>query len=90
MAHGGRPFSAARRRPRPKSLVWRGVAGGIAELGAASDDFAFDNERPRHRALLAYPRGRMRFLARRALHLTHAASRYVRGHLPALRGRPHE
>jgi ergothioneine biosynthesis protein EgtB len=38
----------------PEPLGWQSFAGDIVELGAAPDaGFAFDNERPRHRALLA-------------------------------------
>ncbi len=33
-------------------LTWREHAGGIFELGADAHGFAFDNERPRHRALV--------------------------------------
>jgi dimethylhistidine N-methyltransferase len=31
---------------------WIDCAGGVVEIGAASDGFAFDNETPRHQALL--------------------------------------
>lgn len=31
---------------------WKAFGGGTVEIGARSDGFAFDNERPRHRALL--------------------------------------
>ena len=31
---------------------WRAFEGGLVEVGHAGDDFAFDNERPRHRAHL--------------------------------------
>jgi len=37
----------------PAPLAWHTEAGGIVELGADSAGFAFDNERPRHRVLLA-------------------------------------
>lgn len=33
-------------------LTWRSYEGGIVEVGHAGEDFAFDNESPRHRALL--------------------------------------
>jgi ergothioneine biosynthesis protein EgtB len=33
-------------------LRWHTYAGGIVEIGHGADTFAFDNERPRHRALL--------------------------------------
>ncbi|HEX3763338.1 MAG TPA: ergothioneine biosynthesis protein EgtB [Kofleriaceae bacterium] len=36
----------------PVALTWRSEPGGIVEIGAAADGFAFDNERPRHRALV--------------------------------------
>ncbi|MBW3535973.1 MAG: hypothetical protein KY453_12295, partial [Gemmatimonadetes bacterium] len=32
---------------------WRDFAGGLVEIGAAPDGFAFDNERPRHRVFVA-------------------------------------
>jgi ergothioneine biosynthesis protein EgtB len=37
----------------PAPLTWRAFDGGIVEIGAPEAGFAFDNERPRHRALLA-------------------------------------
>jgi ergothioneine biosynthesis protein EgtB len=37
----------------PEPIRWHEVPGGIVELGAGPEGFAFDNERPRHRALLA-------------------------------------
>jgi len=41
----------------PAPLTWHSEPGGIVEIGAdhsgSSFDFAFDNERPRHRVLLA-------------------------------------
>jgi ergothioneine biosynthesis protein EgtB len=37
---------------RPAKPAWIGVAGGVREIGHAGDGFAFDNESPRHRALL--------------------------------------
>ena len=44
------------RGPRPVSeaapLQWSGVAGGIYEIGHVGEDFAFDNEAPRHSVLL--------------------------------------
>jgi ergothioneine biosynthesis protein EgtB len=33
-------------------LTWRGVSGGVVEVGHDGDGFAFDNEGPRHRVLL--------------------------------------
>jgi ergothioneine biosynthesis protein EgtB len=40
--------------PAPASapLTWHPFAGGVVELGAPQGGFAFDNERPRHRAFL--------------------------------------
>ncbi len=41
---------------RPSVLVpqnWRTVDGGVFEIGAPATGFAFDNERPRHRVLVA-------------------------------------
>jgi ergothioneine biosynthesis protein EgtB len=44
----------ARGEPRPPAaLTWRSEAGGIVEIGAPAGGFAFDNERPRHRALVS-------------------------------------
>jgi ergothioneine biosynthesis protein EgtB len=37
----------------PAPLTWRDEPGGIVEIGAPATGFAFDNERPRHRALVA-------------------------------------
>jgi ergothioneine biosynthesis protein EgtB len=37
-------------RPTPQN--WRSLSGGIVEIGHDGDGFAFDNEGPRHRALL--------------------------------------
>jgi ergothioneine biosynthesis protein EgtB len=37
----------------PEPLAWREEAGGIVEIGAPETGFAFDNERPRHRVLVA-------------------------------------
>jgi ergothioneine biosynthesis protein EgtB len=34
------------------SPAWTSVAGGVVEIGAAEDGFAFDNERPRHRVFV--------------------------------------
>jgi ergothioneine biosynthesis protein EgtB len=42
---------AARAAPEP--LAWHHEPGGIIELGAGDAGFAFDNERPRHRVLIA-------------------------------------
>ena len=42
--------AAGRRRGRP--FDWRMVDGGVREVGAGPAGFAFDNERPRHAALL--------------------------------------
>jgi ergothioneine biosynthesis protein EgtB len=37
----------------PGALAWRSFDGGIIEIGAPDAGFAFDNERPRHRVLVA-------------------------------------
>src|ERR1041385_6610657 len=37
----------------PAPLTWHHEDGGIVEIGATGDGFAFDNERPLHRVLLA-------------------------------------
>ena len=37
----------------PEPLSWYRGREGVVEIGAAGDDFAFDSERPRHRAMLA-------------------------------------
>lgn len=48
---------AASRRPAveapPRDREWLDFDGGIVEIGAEERDFSFDNERPRHRVLLA-------------------------------------
>lgn len=33
-------------------LTWRGIEGGVHEIGHDGDEFAFDNEGPRHRVFL--------------------------------------
>ena len=38
---------------KPAELEFKNVAGGIRQIGAAGDGFSFDNETPRHDALLA-------------------------------------
>lgn len=47
-AYGEEP--AAHRKPQ--ELEWRSHPGGICLIGHDGPDFAFDNERPRHQALL--------------------------------------
>ncbi len=37
----------------PGPMAWRTFAGGLGWYGAADEDWAFDNERPRHQAFLA-------------------------------------
>jgi ergothioneine biosynthesis protein EgtB len=37
----------------PEPMAWTELDGGIVEIGAPPAGFAFDNERPRHRVLLA-------------------------------------
>lgn len=34
--------------PEPAPLTWRGVPGGLAQIGHGGSGFAFDNEGPRH------------------------------------------
>jgi ergothioneine biosynthesis protein EgtB len=50
-----RPSYAALPEPGPWAprLEWLERPGGIAEIGAGPDGFAFDNERPRHRVWIA-------------------------------------
>jgi formylglycine-generating enzyme required for sulfatase activity len=50
-AYSALPRIAATEPPAP--LTWHHEGGGIVEIGASDDGFAFDNERPRHRVLLA-------------------------------------
>ncbi|HKJ97115.1 MAG TPA: ergothioneine biosynthesis protein EgtB [Thermoplasmataceae archaeon] len=38
--------------PKPPELTWLEFEGGIVEIGHDSDEFAFDNESPRHKAYL--------------------------------------
>src|SRR6185503_16977337 len=50
----GEPGKLARGAPSaPEPMTWHAFHGGIVEIGALRTGFAFDNERPRHRALLA-------------------------------------
>jgi ergothioneine biosynthesis protein EgtB len=55
---GTQPLAPAYRAQRradssdPAPLAWRSEPGGIVAIGAPADGFAFDNERPRHRALV--------------------------------------
>lgn len=51
LAPGWRPFPPAPRRA-PQPLTWCGHEGGLLEIGARPDGFAFDNERPRHAVFL--------------------------------------
>jgi ergothioneine biosynthesis protein EgtB len=39
--------------PAPSSLHWLDIPGGVVWIGHDRPDFAFDNESPRHRVLLA-------------------------------------
>ncbi|HEX7381706.1 MAG TPA: ergothioneine biosynthesis protein EgtB [Nevskiaceae bacterium] len=48
-----RPAPAANAPAGRGSLRWKACQEGIVTIGAADDGFAFDNERPRHRELLA-------------------------------------
>lgn len=45
--------AAASAQVAPRDLEWIHFDGGIVEIGAEERGFSFDNERPRHRALLA-------------------------------------
>ena len=36
----------------PVALAWHAFEGGVVEIGARADGFAFDNERPRHRVFV--------------------------------------
>ncbi len=47
-----RPVAPTPAAPPPR-LEWTGHDGGLVEIGAGTDGFAFDNERPRHRAFVA-------------------------------------
>jgi ergothioneine biosynthesis protein EgtB len=38
---------------RPAAVTWVDIDGGVTEVGHVGDAFCFDNERPRHRVLLA-------------------------------------
>lgn len=55
---GTQPLRPAYREELPRApgvlaaQTWREHAGGIFEIGAPASGFAFDNERPRHRALV--------------------------------------
>ena len=48
--HDGAP--APRLSNRAAELHWRDFAGGVHEIGFAGPEFAFDNEGPRHKAML--------------------------------------
>ena len=57
---GTQPLRPAYRADLPRTPTggdrltgWLGFDGGVVEIGAASDGFAFDNERPRHRVFVA-------------------------------------
>ncbi|MGZ5201760.1 MAG: ergothioneine biosynthesis protein EgtB [Telluria sp.] len=49
-AYLGSPLPAA---PPPPALAWRAFEGGLADIGHDGRGFCFDNELPRHRALIA-------------------------------------
>jgi ergothioneine biosynthesis protein EgtB len=49
-AYTARRDAAPAAPPRP--FAWRAVDGGVREIGAGPEGFAFDNERPRHAVLL--------------------------------------
>jgi ergothioneine biosynthesis protein EgtB len=46
-------FDRPSERTEPRPLTFRGFDGGLIEIGAGREGFAFDNERPRHRVYLA-------------------------------------
>ena len=53
LAPAYREASAVRASSRtPGAIEYRTFAGGIIEIGASKQGFAFDNERPRHRAIV--------------------------------------
>jgi len=58
------------------SLEWRGFAGGVVEIGATVQSFAFDNERPRHRTYVEPFRIASRPLANRDVQEFIAAGGY--------------
>ena len=47
-----RPDLPATARSEPSPLTWSSFDGGLIEIGAAAEGFAYDNERPRHRVYL--------------------------------------
>jgi len=47
------PDVAVAQPDAPKPLSWHEFQGGIVEIGANDEHFAFDNELPRHKTLLA-------------------------------------
>jgi ergothioneine biosynthesis protein EgtB len=58
-ALGTQPLRPAYRRdlsrapaPAHAAVTWREHAGGVVEIGAPREGFAFDNERPRHKAIV--------------------------------------
>ncbi|MEL7027914.1 MAG: ergothioneine biosynthesis protein EgtB [Pseudomonadota bacterium] len=46
------PYSCAERNQQAPDLTWIEHAGGVAEIGYEGGGFSFDNEGPRHQALL--------------------------------------
>ena len=46
-------LARAARSPAAPATGWRSFDGGVVEIGAPAEGFAFDNERPRHRAFVA-------------------------------------
>jgi len=46
------PSAAARRSSAPAAVKFLPVSGGIVQIGAPEEGFAYDNERPRHAVLL--------------------------------------
>ncbi len=53
LAPAYRPNLARARSATPAPLAWHVFDGGVVELGAPATGFAFDNERPRHRQIVA-------------------------------------
>ena len=49
-AYAGTALAAS---PPAPALLWRGVEGGLADIGHAGGGFSFDNELPRHRQYVA-------------------------------------
>jgi ergothioneine biosynthesis protein EgtB len=46
------PLASTAATHAPSALAWHAHPGGIVSIGHGGDDFAYDNERPRHEVLL--------------------------------------